>query len=165
MRLWTFHLPADAAPAQAAERAVVVKDGIAWLALLLPLPWLLYNRLWLASVAYLVLTVVLAFVGELLPIGEIGGMVLALLLNWWVALSGNDLRRGKLDKRGFRHAGSVAAKTREEAEIRFFAGYAAAQNTAQPAVTPRRDPPSYGGYSVTPADGVIGLFPNPEGSR
>src|SRR5690606_11439741 len=47
MAVYTLHLPAGAQPgdARVLDEAVIVKDGIAWWALIFPLVWFLWNRL------------------------------------------------------------------------------------------------------------------------
>jgi len=159
MRLWTVHEPRN--PGSSGERAdktVFVKDGLSWPGLIVPLPWLLYQRLWLGTLIYVLVAAAAAGIGTYMT--EDSGFLLASLANLYVALEGNDLRRRKLAKQGYVQAGNVLAKTSEEAEAEFFAerGMPDVQ-TPQP-LRPR--PP------VLPRgakDDVLGLFPNPENPR
>lgn len=45
-----------------AERVAFVRDGFSWLALLFPLLWLLWHRMWLVLVLWIAVVVVLQWV-------------------------------------------------------------------------------------------------------
>ena len=159
MRLWTVHEPRN--PASAVERAdntIFIKDGFSWPGLILPLPWLLIQRLWLGTLIFLLMAVAAGAVGRFMTEGY--GAMLALLANLYVALEGNDLRRRKLAKRGYVQSGTVLAKSRDEAEAIFFAerGVPDIADKTRAAPRTRPMPPEKGGP-------VLGLFPQPENSQ
>ncbi len=162
MRLWTVHEPRAAANAAAwADRTLFIKDGFSWPAFLIPLPWLLYHRLWLGTLIYVLIAVAAGLAGTFLPLTENAGFALALLANLYAGFEGSDLRRRKIEARGFVQTGSVLAKKGEEAELVYFAERAAipATFTAPPQDAPHRVHTPSGGH------GVLGLFPEPGGQH
>jgi hypothetical protein len=159
MRLWTVHEPRK--PASAAERAdrtIFVKDGFSWPGLIFPLPWLLFQRLWLGTLVYVALAFAAGGIGLFMT--EDSGFLLACLANLYVALEGNDMRRRKLARQGFAEMGSVMAKSPDEAEQIFFAERGTPDVTAPEPPRPKAPTlPRGSGHDV------IGLFPNPENVR
>ena len=94
--------------AERADAVTFVYDGFAWLALVFPILWLLYHRMWLVLVGLVV--VFAAMQGVLLLAG------LADQVQGWAvvgvsilfAFQANDLRRWSLARKGFRFAGPVS---------------------------------------------------------
>lgn len=156
MTSYLVHLPAGARPgsAEGLDRAVLVKDGFHWVALVLPLLWLLFNRLWLAFLGLLAVGLLLAAGGILLGLPEPITIGVELLLALTVALAASDLKSRALARRGLPLADVVVARTEEEALQRFadrwVTGAAEAARPATPGSTPAR------GGSAMP---VLGLFP------
>jgi hypothetical protein len=130
MRAYTVHAPPGDAPP---ERFAFVKDGFSWPALLIPLLWMLWHRLWLALVWYIAWILALAWVDRLA--GEGLATALALLGAIWLAFEGNDIRRRSLASRGWGEVGAASGKNPEEAEVRFFAEWSRARQP-QPAAPP-----------------------------
>lgn len=161
MRLWTFHEPRDRGmpSAERADRVVVVKDGVTWLGLFFSLPWLLLNRLWLAFAGCVAAIVAVSVMGELFLSRPVAGL-LGILPAVWVWLSGNDLRRGKLARRGFEQTAAVLARTAEEAELRYFASW-----EGDAAAPPRKGDPATWQRPAGGAQPVLGLFPTPGPTR
>jgi len=83
------------------ERSVVIADRFAPFAFILPVIWLLFNRLWLeAFAAVLVLVVATMLSGSL---GQPAlGMALSLALSLITALEGRGWRAAALQRRGWR---------------------------------------------------------------
>ncbi len=159
MRLWTVHEPRN--PADTGERAdktIFVKDGFSWPAFIVPLPWLLVKRLWLGTLIYVLIAVAAGLAGSFLPLTGDAGTLLALLANLYAGLEGNDLVRRKLARRGVVQAGSVLARTRDEAEVLFFAGREDAGEMSVPERPHSRAAARAGGD-------VLGLFPEPGSAR
>lgn len=155
MRLWTVFEPRH--PASAGERVdktLFVKDGFSWPGLIFSLPWLLIQRLWLGALIFVVLAVATGLLGRFLPLTSDADFFLALLANLWVGFEGNDMRRRKLLKRGYVQAGSVLAKTQEEAEEIFFASRALPEEA--PVTAPRRN-----AAPLPVGDDALGFFPRP----
>ena len=99
-------------------RARFLAEGFSWPAFVFAQLWLLYHRLWLALVPWIVVEV--AFVLVVLP--HVSGWTAAavdILARIFLALEGNRLRQNK----GARRAGLVElveARDRDEAEAIFY---------------------------------------------
>jgi hypothetical protein len=169
MPTYTVHEPPPqpGAAASEPERFLFVRDGFYFWAFLLAPVWLLWRRLWLAFVIYLVVSsllgIGLALIGASSTVQFLAGLLIALLIGF----EAPTIWRWRLTRRGWKMLGFVVGEDTEIAEQRFFAAWskrAAATPPAPPAALEprysapvRRGPPS-------PFD-VIGLFPEPGGSR
>lgn len=150
-----------------AERVAFVRDGFSWLALLFPLLWLLWHRMWLVLVLWIAVVVILQWGASL--IGEPAPLITAVVIAAVMGFEANNLRRWTLERRGWRFAGVVAGTDRSECERRFFAGYDLGGAPARPAAAPPRPAsavpvvyPSARGEGDAP---VLGLFPTAERPR
>jgi hypothetical protein len=149
----------DGDAAARAERIVFVPDRFSWGAFLLAPLWMLWRRLWLVLVAYLMLiaavTVGLRFAG--VPPGArfLVGMLISLLVGFEAA----NLRRWALLRGGWRERGPIIGHDLAAAERRFFEAYVTAEGPAKPAGPAA--PPA----SRPAASAVIGLFPQPGANR
>lgn len=161
MIVFTVHEPdglAGRGPADA-DRIVFVKDGFCWPALIIPVLWLAYRRMWLVLVAYLAAAALLEAAGRWLA-GPAFTVAAGLAFAMLFALLANDLRRWQLARRGHRMRAVVTGRDREECERAFFAGWLAAAPPARRAPAPPPPPPVM--PRATPAGaGVVGLFPEP----
>jgi hypothetical protein len=164
MSIYTVHEP----PLRAAEtmpdpdRFAFVRDGFSVWAFLFAILWMLWHRLWLVLLAYVVVVV---GIESALRYAGFSGLVLAIVavfISLLVGIESGTLRRFALARRGWKNVGVVSGGDLEEAERRFFAAWTretpmkrpdapAAPGTAAAAPIPR--PP--------PSSGVIGLFPEP----
>jgi hypothetical protein len=104
----------------AANGTIFVKDGFSWPAFFIPLLWLIWHRLWLALVAYLVVVAGLSGIGYLSGFPDILSTMLGLLVNVFFGLDGNNLRRRSLARRGYHEVADIVASDREEAAWRYF---------------------------------------------
>jgi Protein of unknown function (DUF2628) len=165
--VYSVYEPPDKAPEVLvrAEALAFVKEGFSWPALLVPGLWLLFQRMWLEFVLFVVLFVVL---GWLLGQSDQGKALFS-----WISLGivvlfaaeANDLRRAALERRGWREVGVAIGQSREAAEVSFFRSWLPEQERSsrerplapdarrQTEVPPRKP----GGES----EEVIGLFPQP----
>jgi hypothetical protein len=167
---YTVHEREDEAGdiSQRADNIVFVKEGFAWVALLIPMLWLLYHRMWFAFAAFIVLILSIQGVFAVLDTGEAAAGWAALIVNPVFALLANDLRRWSLGLRGYSFKGPVSGRDLTECEDRFFTDWIDEQGgrvdetllsapRAQHSVGAPVSPPKGGGE----AEGVIGLFPDP----
>jgi hypothetical protein len=144
-----------------AERAALVKDGFSWPALFVPLLWILWHRLWLTLVWYIVFALALAWVGRLTD--ERNATILA-VLGWILfALEANNIRRWSLVRRGWRELGSVSGRTLGEAEVRYFQDWASVQGSAAAASAAPTRPPLAPSRHRDDDGPVLGLFAEPGG--
>jgi hypothetical protein len=172
--VYTVHVSPDLPPAEAAERATVIKDGISWPAFFFAILWLLWHRMWLPLLLYLAFMVLVGLTGGWL--GQIAATVAALLGHILFALEANNLRRWTLARRGWREVGDSFGSNRAEAEIRYFqsealradrVGRQPRQDAWELGAAGRRSTP---GSSAVPAlrrrrdddEPGLGLFPEPE---
>jgi hypothetical protein len=170
MPTYTVHAPPSSQTeiSSAPERFRFVRDGFHFWAFVLAPLWLLLHRLWLAFVIYVVayaaLGIGLSLAGAPSTVQLIVGLLIALLLGF----EGSSIWRWTLHRRGWKTLGFVIGEDAEMAERHFYgewAGRAAESRTPpstasagpQDTLPVRRGPPS--------GNDVIGLFPEPGGSR
>jgi hypothetical protein len=157
MAIYVVMEPPAANAADAAERAVLVRDAFAFLAFLVPPLWLLWHRLWIEAAIAFAASVGLTAVSERVGLGFTGA-ALSLLVSIFVGLEGRALWINALRRRGWRDWGVVEASDVGEAEIRYLAGEETTE-AVQPAVphsTTVRPAPA--GLASGPA---LGLFDYP----
>lgn len=119
MRVYTVHIRQWSAASD--REAVFVREGFSWGAFFCSVLWALWYRLWVAALLIFAVSVLLGIAGSLLRLDPLMqsalGLALALIIGW----EANDWRRRALDRRGYVTAAVIAARSRLEAERRFFA--------------------------------------------
>jgi hypothetical protein len=176
MPVYTVHAPAaSSVDFRATDRFVFVRDGFHVWAALLGVVWLVWHRLWLALIGWIVLMTAIDV--ALVKLGVTGATVLAVdgLLALLLGFEAASLERWTLSRRKWRQLDIVVADDEEGAERRFFDRWTERQRVAandQLAVDrggppPTRDVPGQGFSRPPPApeDEIIGLFPQPGASR
>jgi len=152
----------EADVAARAEKIAFIKDGFSWLALFVPVLWLIFQRMWLELIAFLVVVGCVSWAfGTGDPGRQLGGWVV-IGLQLLFAFEANDLRGWALRRRGYQFAGMASGRDRYAAERSFFEGWLPQQRRPSPSVPPAQKgavtkgaKPSRGGDG----DEVIGLFP------
>ncbi len=165
MPTYTIHEPPPrkGEAVSAPERFVFVRDGFyVWAFLLAPL-WLLWRRLWLALVLYLVANFVLT--AGLMLIGAPPGVkfLVSLLIALLVGLEASTIWRRKLAWKKWKTLGLVVGDDTETAERRFYAEWVK-RSDEKPAVTSAAPAPQYSApvrRGPPSSSDVIGLFPEP----
>lgn len=146
------------------ERFVFVRDGFSWAAFFFGAFWMLWHRLWLVLLGYLVVVGALEFLLRLIGASMGARILIGFLIALLVGLEAASLRRWTLTRRGWRDHGIVIGDDLEGAERRFFAALTPAGVPKSVATSPataslvQRPQPSA-------PTGVVGLFPQPGGSR
>jgi hypothetical protein len=170
--IYTVHVPPALPPAEAAERASFIKDGVSWPAFFFALLWLLWHRMWLALLLYLAFVLAVALIGA--GLGDGAATIVAVLGQILFALEANNLRRWTLARRGWQELGESFGRNRAEAEIRFFQGEALRAGSGRPpqaawgagGATGRRSTPGSGAVPATrrndEGEPGLGLFAEPE---
>jgi Protein of unknown function (DUF2628) len=155
--------PRSGEPGADPERFRFVRDGFSWGAFLLGPLWMLWCRLWLVFAGYIVLMAVIPF--GLAKLGASPDMIafVAFLIALLLGFEGSSLARWTLRRRRWRELGIVVGQNREEAERRFFDVWVAhaAAGKEPPPVPPGALRPAGRSY----ASDIVGLFPEPGGSR
>ena len=168
MALYTVLIPGGSQSDRDPMAATFVKEGFAWPALFFALPWLIFRRLWLVLIGYLIASAAIGLIGYALGDGFTEPSMV--LLQFLFALEANELRRWTLGRHGYRLVAVVEGRDIEEAEIRYFAGGGAAEageasppsSTPPPAPPPTPQPQPLGAMPPSAEAGdVIGLFPAP----
>ncbi len=163
MSVFTVHEPPLRAADSAAdpERFTFVRDGFYFWAFALTPLWMLWHRMWLVLLIYLVVAVGADSAMHYAGIGSGGVVVVELFISFLVGFEASTLRRFTLARRGWKYVGVVAGDGVEAAERRFFEAWAAAANRAGewPTAASAAPPPSAPRAPQTP--GIIGLFPEP----
>ena len=176
MPVYTVHAPVVTnAGIAAADRFAFVRDGFHFWAALTGGLWLAWHRLWLALLGWILMLVAVDVGLSALGAGESAifwaNVLVALLMGFEAA----SLRRWTLSRRNWRQLDIVVADDEEAAERRFFDRWTAKQRALsndQAAVDrgappPTRDIPGqpFSRPPPLPQSEIIGLFPEPGGSR
>lgn len=162
MRFYTVHTRPDVARTDPLA-TVFVKEGFSWFALVSPVLWAIYHRLWLVLLGVILATFAVGALAEAAGQGEPGAALATFLLHLLIAFEANDLRRWTLTRNGHHLVAVAAGATLDDAERNFFLhdlpGPDIPDQPAAPGAggriwpKPRPDP---GG-----AGDVLGLFPRP----
>lgn len=188
MRTFTVH--ANASLPRAEDHVRFVKEGLARWAIVSPVLWFLYHRMWWEGAAYFGLSILIAVAGAAVGFQENVTVLLGLGLQLLAALEANDLRRLALARKGYQTIAIAHGADEEEAEARFFANWSHAlpQGTDHPItsavmdrsgsgigigqtatytkpkgpVWPKRSAqPEEPAQPAAPTEEVLGLFPKP----
>jgi hypothetical protein len=175
MPVYTVHGPVTNDPdLTATDRFAFVRDGFHFWAALLGPVWLVWHRLWLALIGWIV--VALAIDIGLARLGAGGRAILLanLLIALLMGFEASSIRRWTLSRRKWRQLDIVVADNQETAERRFFDRWTNKQRVLndQAAVDrgappPTRDIPGqpFSRPPPLPRNEIIGLFPEPGASR
>jgi hypothetical protein len=167
MPTYTVHAPPPRPGATESdpERFLFVRDGFHFWAFMLAPLWLLLRRLWLLVLLYFVVIGVLAGLAVVVRAPTIVQVLAGLLIAMLIGFEAASLWRWTLKRRGWRMLGFVVGDGEEVAERRFFAEWLKRAHAAPPpaAAEPQYTTPVRRG-PLSSSD-VIGLFPEPGGSR
>lgn len=155
MRFFTLH----ERPGNGGEPDLLaVGSGFSWWAALFPLLWLLWHRLWLGLIAYIVGGFLLGVALDLGGIAEPAAMVIGVATSFLIGAMAADFRRWVYQRRGWRMLGVVLARDAAEAEERYMRERQAAHHPSSPAAggTPMRQAALPG---AVPARGGPEAFP------
>jgi Protein of unknown function (DUF2628) len=176
MPVYTVHAPvAYGADLAATDKIVFVRDGFHFWAAALSMIWLIWNRLWLALIGWIVLTIAIGFGMNALGAGSGAIMFVDLLIAVLMGFEAATLQRWTLSRRKWRQLDIVVADDEESAERRFFDRWTGKQRglgNDQSSVDRGGPPPTrsipgqpFSKPPPLPQGGIIGLFPEPGGSR
>ena len=137
---------------------IYVRDGFHVLGFLLPLVWLLWNRLWIETLVLLAVMLGLGVLGEMSGSAEllVGG--LSLLVSIYVGLEGSALRVWALRRRGYTEWGVVDADRRADAEIRHLAAQTDEASAQEAPLPPIRQGEAAPAASLAGYEQQLGLF-------
>jgi hypothetical protein len=176
MPVYTVHAPiGNNADLAATDRITFVRDGFHFWAAVFSVIWLIWHRLWLALFGWVILSLTVNIALAKLAVGSgtilMVDVVLALLFGFEAA----SLERWTLSRRRWRQLDIVVADDEEAAERRFFDRWTSRQrglvndqwSVDRGAPPPTRNIPGqpFSKPPPLPQGGIIGLFPEPGGSR
>jgi hypothetical protein len=161
MPTYTVHAPTSRNSSAAdPQRFEFVRDGFHFWAFLLAPVWLLYRRLWLAFIGYVVLIGAIELAYYFLKLPQGGQMAIDFLINVLIGLEASTLQRWTYARRRWTTLGIVTGEDEEEAERRFFVQWVArGDDESAPLPKPVMPPPT----SRSGDSEIIGLFPQPGG--
>jgi len=176
MPVYTVHAPvAYGADLAATDKFVFVRDGFHFWAAVASVIWLIWNRLWLALIGWIALTLAIGFGMNALGATRGAIMFVDLLLAILMGFEAATLQRWTLSRRKWRQLDIVVADDAESAERRFFDRWTARQrgltndqwSVDRGGPPPTRNIPGqpFSKPPPLPQGGIIGLFPEPGGSR
>ena len=176
MPVYTVHAPvANGAGIAAIERFAFVRDGFHfWAAVFGPL-WLVWHRLWLALIGWIIVALAINVGMARLGAGGTAIFWADVLIALLMGFEASSVRRWTLSRRNWRQLDIVVARNWETAERRFFERWTARQRALsndQAAVDRGAPPPTrdISGQAFSkpppmPESSIIGLFPEPGASR
>ena len=139
------------------DETVLIRDGFSWLALLIPLLWLLWYRLWFPAALLLLLSVAIAMLAGQFPGYSMALTAATALVSAFVAMEGNGWRIAKKERQGWAFRSVVDADNRATAEEIWFDAIEQRTVNAAPAAPPEPRPrnihPAHAGSG--PALGLI----------
>jgi hypothetical protein len=166
--------PADGKRTQrTAERVVFLREKFSpWAFIFTPF-WLLFYRLWLPFLVWLVAFVAISWIGSWFGYGPYAAFAASFFPSLLFGMEATNLRARKLLRSGFRDAGVVIGEDLETAERKFFETWKTEASDTAPVKTdypypPSSVPPAYPETkiaAVSSEPGVIGLFPTPGAQR
>jgi Protein of unknown function (DUF2628) len=101
------------------EQAIFIKDAFAPFAVVLPVVWLLWHRLWIEAGAALIVMLAATAALESLGLAELAGLA-AFLIGLYVALEGSALKIFAARRRGFAEKAVIDAASVADAEEHYF---------------------------------------------
>jgi hypothetical protein len=122
MRIYTVHEPVNRSrdPLERIDQVVFIKEGFAWLAMIAPMLWLIYHRMWLVLVALAGVFFVAGFFVSALAVSEVMSSAVFMALQLAFAFEANDLRRWYMELRGYEVIATISAPDYEAGQLRFF---------------------------------------------
>ena len=164
MPTYTVHAPPPKGEMKSdPQRFVFVRDGFYFWAFLLGPVWLLFRRLWLVLLGYVIVNAAVGTVFYFARVPSSGKFLAGVLIAVLLGLEAASLWRWTLTRLRWQMLGFVIGDDEESAERRFFGEWAKRAPSVSPApeatytAPVRRGPPS--------GSDVIGLFPEPGGQR
>jgi hypothetical protein len=175
MPVYTVHAPVtNNLDFRATDRFAFVRDGFHVWAALFSVIWLVWHRLWLAMLGWIVLMTVADVAMVKLGMTPASVFLVDALLALLLGFEATSLKRWTLSRRRWRQLDIVVADDEEAAERRFFDRWTARQRVTaneQQAVDrgsppPTRDVPgqAFSRPPSPPREDIIGLFPEPGAS-
>jgi hypothetical protein len=165
MSVYTVHEPPLRDPGASVdpERFVFVRDGFYFWAFVFGPLWLLWRRLWLALLFYVIAFVVVEGALWYFKAGFGAQAAINAAFGLLLGMEASSVWRWTLNGRGWNNLGVVVGDDLESAERRFFQIWRERPQAASASKSAVLT--NYGPKSSDSAGDVIGLFPEPGGPR
>ena len=164
MAVYTVHAPASFGVdvRTTPDKIVFVRDGFYFWAFIAAIVWLVWHRLWLATLGYLLLMLIAEF--ALSAAGADAGtrLIVMLVVALLMGFEAGSLRRWTLSRRKWRQIALVVANNERDAEQRFFERWSRETRTENGRGPSSSLPPM---PRASLADDATGFFPAPGASR
>ena len=176
MPVYTVHAPSSYGDdLRATDKFTFVRDGFHLWAMIFGPFWLIWNRLWVATLGWVVVTAVLEIGLARLGAGRLAIASADLLVAILLGFEAASLQRWTLSRRNWRQLDIVVADDEDAAERRFFDRWTAGRRgpTFDPLTVERGGPPptrdipgqAFSKPPPLPEGSIIGLFPEPGGQQ
>ena len=177
MPVFTIHGPTtNGADVGLIDKFVFVRDGFHFWAFVFGPLWLVWNRLWLATIGWIIVTVTLHLGLASMGAGRLAIWSADFLVAVLMGLEAASLQRWTFSRGKWRQLDIVVADDEEGAERRFFDRWTHGSrgSSYDPLTVDRGGPPptrNIPGQSFSrppppmPQGGIIGLFPEPGAPR
>jgi len=176
MPVYTVHAPQSyGADLRATDKFTFVRDGFHLWAMIFGPFWLIWNRLWIATLGWIVVIAVLDVGLARLGAGRSAIWFADILVAILLGLEAASLQRWTLSRGNWRQLDIVVADDEDAAERRFFDRWTAGRRGAgyDPLSVDRGGPPptrdipgqAFSKPPPLPEGSIIGLFPEPGGQR
>lgn len=142
MVTYIVHEPPNASAdrLEGASQLVFTKDAFTWWAALLPAVWLIWKRMWLELLAFLVLVGLVSWAFSEAGASDLGSAILV-AIQIVFGFEAGALYGAALKRRGWHLAGTVSGHNRDECERRFIEAWLAG-HAQTPAGEPTSNPPT-----------------------
>ena len=164
MAVYTVHAPSGFGVdvRTSPDKIVFVRDGFHFWAFVAGLLWLIWHRLWLALIGYLVVSAALEGALWAIGAGASTRMWAMAVVALFMGFEASSLRRWTLSRRKWRQIGLVVADDEQEAERKFFARWDGTVHAPAPA---RGNPALHPLPHSSLAEDAAGFFPAPGASQ
>ena len=112
-----------------------VAERFRWFAFLVPVIWLLFQRLWLTALLVFLLVFAIGFVLPYFGFHNAFSVLCSLAVGLIIGLESTGLAVSSLEKRGWAEVGIANGETIDEAELRWFGRRMTEANPAEYQVT------------------------------
>jgi len=150
MRFYTLHeRPAQRAGGEA--EVLAIASGFRWWAAIVPLVWLLWHRLWLGFVLYLLFSIALGVGFALGDIAEPAATAIGLAVSLLIGFGAADYWRWTLERKGWRLVAVLRAEAAADAEALYIRNRGAGSSAVVGPMPPQTFPmPSARGAEAFP---------------
>jgi hypothetical protein len=146
------------------DRFIFLRERFSLGAFLFGPLWMIWQRLWVVLIIYLVVVGFLEYGLQVMGVGWPALAGVYGLIQLLIGLEATSLQRWTRLRRGWRDCGVVVADDLETAERRFFDAHAALRRATSP-IAMSAPLPLVAAQVGPPRPDVIGLFPEPGGGR